>query len=160
MFQRDADNRKEVLSLIEKQLAIVRAENQAGITLPETSFEDMVNPVFGTVEETLKYMAGKINEAGFKHPIFERVKKSKDGKNPQGLNSEIAAMVQTFRKKGYFKSDYDYKEIFKAFGKYTENEAGKDYDEVSFKHDRNYKKYLKELQDIEITDFSTPKKIV
>ena len=158
MFQRDEDNRQAVLNLIEKQLF----EKRAATALTETIFTDMVNPVFGTVEKTLKYMADQTEEAGFKHAIFERVKKTKGEKNPPGLNDEIAAMVKVFRGKGYFKKDYTFEEIFKAFGKYSHNEAGntKTYNEGYFRDKNYYKTCLKQLQAIEIKNFSQTNKPV
>lgn len=59
-------------------------------------------------------------------------------------------MVNVFQDKGYFKREFTFKDIFKSFGIYTKNQAGKDYDYSFFVQDYNYKKYLEDLQSLEI----------
>lgn len=98
----------------------------------DSLFLEMVNPVCGTVENTLDYIESKIIEANLPHNIFKTIEKTKKGNNQTGLNAEIAAMVHMFQNKGYFKSGFTFKDLFRSFGQYTNNQAGKDYDFVFF----------------------------
>ncbi|MDQ2862503.1 MAG: hypothetical protein M3R50_02425 [Bacteroidota bacterium] len=162
MFGLDLQNRKIVLELLEKRLVtngkgendkngLCPIEPDPAINQPrEISFLDMVNPTNGSIENTLSYIETKIIEANFPHNIFHTIKKTKKGINQAGLNSEIAAMVNVFQVKGYFKKGFTFKEIYKSFGIYTKNKSGKDYDYSFFVEDYNFKKYLQNLKSLEI----------
>ncbi|HEY0297590.1 MAG TPA: hypothetical protein VGB84_00080 [Arachidicoccus sp.] len=155
MYEKDKKNRQEVLRIMENT---VSASGNKHDNKPErviTSFVQMVNPVFDTVEKTLEYMQSKIIEAKFPHNIFRTIEKTKKGNNQTGLNSEIEAMVYFFQQKGYFKNEFTFKDVFTAFGEYTDNAAGKDYDYDFFVHYFRFEKYAKLLQSIEIRDFSS-----
>ncbi|WP_162923488.1 hypothetical protein [Arachidicoccus soli] len=153
IFQKDLDNRSIVLQLLE--CLINSSNNKVNDTeLSSHLFLEMVNPVFNTTKNTLEYIESKILEAKFPHNIFRSIEKNKKGGNPTGLNAEIAAMVFLFQEKGYFKPTFTFKEVFKAFGNYTENQAGKDYDYSFFSGEYHFKKNLDLLIAIDIQDFS------
>ena len=160
MFALDVHNRKVLLDLLEKRMEEIKRQNEGELPsiepeptnhkTAEISFLDMLNPSNGSIENTLEYIESKIIEAGFPHNIFHTIEKSKKGANKTGLNSEIAAMVNVFQDNGYFKREFTFKDIFKSFGIYTKNQAGKDYDYSFFDQDYNFKKYLANLKSIEI----------
>ena len=114
----------------------------------------MIIPINGSIENTLNYIESKIIEARFPHNIFHTINKTKKGANQTGLNSEIAAMVNIFQDNGYFKQEFTFKDIFKSFGIYTKNQAGKDYDYSFFVQDYNFKKYLENLKSVEIDNLN------
>lgn len=150
MYEKDKKNRQDVLRIMENALSalIKHSDNKTEIYIH--SLLQMINPVFDTVEKTSEYMQSKIVEAGFPHNIFLSQSKDGKGRNQVGLNSEIAAMIYLFQEKGYFKPDFTFKEIFKAFGIYSGNSSGKDYDYSHFKEDYGFEKYLKLLQSVDI----------
>jgi len=167
MFALDVNNRKTVLRLLEERMVEMKKseENERDLSLIETepanhepveiSFLDMIIPINGSKENTLSYIESKIIEARFPHNIFHTIRKTKKGANQTGLNSEIAAMVNVFQDNGYFKREFTFKDIFKSFGIYTKNQAGKDYDYSFFVQDYNFKKYLKYLKSIEIDNVNS-----
>jgi hypothetical protein len=168
MFALDMKNRKSVMELLEKRIGINEKgkENQNELFAIEPDFEnnqteaisflEMLNPTNGSTENTLSYIESKIIEANFPHNIFHTIKKTKRGANPKGLNAEIAAMVIVFEDNGYFKRECTFKDIFKSFGVYTKNQAGKDYDYSFFVQDYNFKIYLENLKSIEIDTLNFP----
>ncbi len=167
MYQKDQQNRQAILNEIDK-LVELSDTNKAEAASLETSsaidkeskkqpcFLDMLIPVNGSIENTLGYIESKIIEARFPHNIFHTISKTKKGANQTGLNSEIAAMVNVFQDNGYFKREFTFKDIFKSFGIYTKNQAGKDYDYSFFVQDYNFKKYLENLKSIEIDTVNLP----
>lgn len=166
MFVLDLHNRKVVLDLLEKRIEEIKKEHERELPSiePESanhkpadiSFLDMVTPINGSIENTLSYIESKIIEARFPHNIFHTINKTKKGANQTGLNSEIAAMVNVFQDNGYFKREFTFKDIFKSFGIYTNNQAGKDYDYSFFVEDHNFEKYLEKLKSIEIDTINLP----
>jgi hypothetical protein len=164
MFVLDLQNRKTVLELPEKRLVANEKgeENKNGLSPiepdpvnhqpEEISFLEMLTPITGSIENTLRYIESKIIEARFPHNIFHTIKKTKKGANQTGLNSEIAAMVNVFQDKGYFKKEFTFKEMYKSFGIYTKNKSGKDYDYSFFIDDYNFKKYVEYLETLDITN--------
>jgi len=165
MFALDLHNRKTVMELLEKRLVEKSEENKNDLSSIESeptnhepeeiSFLEMLIPVNGSKENTLSYIESKIIEARFPHNIFHTIKKTKKGANQTGLNSEIAAMVNVFQDKGYFKKEFTFKEIYKSFGIYTKNKSGKDYDYSFFVEDYHFKKYLEYLEPLEITNINS-----
>ena len=158
MYQKDQENREAILKEINKLMelsGINKNETASAIDQEPTKqsgFLDMIIPLNGSIENTLNYIESKIIEARFPHNIFHTISKSKKGANKTGLNSEIAAMVNVFQDKGYFKREFTFKDIFKSFGIHTKNQAGKDYDYSFFVQDYNYKKYLEDLKSLEINN--------
>jgi hypothetical protein len=149
MYQKDRENREAILKDINKLIKsldinkneTVSMETFAAIDhepIVQAGFLDMIIPVNGSIENALSYIESKIIEAKFPHNIFHTIEKSKKGANKTGLNSEIAAMVNVFQDNGYFKREFTFKDIFKSFGIYTKNQAGKDYDYSFFIQDYNY----------------------
>lgn len=161
MYQKDRENREAILKEINKLMelsginknTIVSAIDQE--PTKQAGFLDMIIPLNGSIDKTLNYIESKIIEARFPHNIFHTISKSKKGANKTGLNSEIAAMVNVFQDKGYFKREFTFKDIFKSFGIYTKNQAGKDYDYSFFVQDYNYKKYLEDLKSVEINNMNS-----
>lgn len=159
MYQKDEENRKAFLEAITGRINIaaptIEMQNIHAVSektfsgLPVT-FLDMLHPLNGDAENTLAYIQYKIREAQFPHNIFIQLAKDRKGRNPIGVNSEIAAMIDCFRKKGYFKPDFTFKDIFKAFGIYSKNSAGKEYDFTFFEDDYRYERYTEMLRSIEI----------
>ncbi len=164
MFALDLHNRKIVMELLEKRVVEKSEENKKDLSSIESepanhepeeiSFLEMLIPVNGSKENTLSYIESKIIEARFPHNIFHTIKKTKKGANQTGLNSEIAAMVNVFQEKGYFKKEFTFKEIYKSFGIYTKNKSGKDYDYSFFVEEYHFKKYLEYLEPLEITNIN------
>jgi len=166
MYQKDQQNRQAILNEINKLLELLDT-NKAEMVSFETpstidkepkkqpGFLDMIIPINGSIENTLNYIESKIIEARFPHNIFHTINKTKKGANQTGLNSEIAAMVNIFQDNGYFKQEFTFKDIFKSFGLYTKNQAGKDYDYSFFVQDYNFKKYLENLKSLEINDLNS-----
>ncbi|HEY5391027.1 MAG TPA: hypothetical protein VIJ57_02840 [Hanamia sp.] len=167
MFALDLHNRKIVMELLEKRMVEKKKSEENKNDLfaiepeitnhqpVEISFLEMLIPVNGSKENTLSYIESKIIEARFPHNIFHTIKKTKKGANQTGLNSEIAAMVNVFQDKGYFKKEFTFKEIYKSFGIYTKNKSGKDYDYSFFVEEYHFKKYLEYLEPLEITDINS-----
>jgi hypothetical protein len=158
MYQKDRENREAILKEMNKLIELSDINNNETASAidqeptKQAGFLDMIIPLNGSIENTLNYIESKIIEARFPHNIFHTISKSKKGANKTGLNSEIAAMVNVFQHKGYFKREFTFKDIFKSFGIYTKNQAGKDYDYSFFVQDYNYKKYLEDLQSLEINN--------
>lgn len=158
MYQKDRENRETILKEMNRLVelsGINKNETASAIDQEPTKqagFLDMIIPLNGSIENALNYIESKIIEARFPHNIFHTISKSKKGANKTGLNSEIAAMVNVFQDKGYFKREFTFKDIFKSFGIYTKNQAGKDYDYSFFVQDYNYKKYLEDLKSLEINN--------
>jgi hypothetical protein len=162
MFSLDLQNRKAVLELLVKRLVANEKGKYNTGELPETepepqnneapeiSFLEMLIPISGSYENTLNFIESKIIEARFPHNIFHTISKTRRGANQTGLNSEIAAMVKVFLDKGYFKKEFTFKGIYKSFGTYTKNKSGKDYDYSFFVDEYNFKKYLQNLELLEI----------
>ena len=161
MYQKDRENREAILKEINKLMelsSINKKENTSAIDKEpkkQPDFLDMIIPLNGSIKNTLNYIESKIIEARFPHNIFHTIDKSKKGANKTGLNSEIAAMVNVFQDNGYFKREFTFKDIFKSFGIYTKNQAGKDYDYSFFVQDYNYKKYLEDLNSLEINNMNS-----
>ena len=167
MYQKDQQNRQAILNEIDKliELSDTNKAETASFETPseidkepkkQPGFLEMLIPVNGSIENTLSYIESKIIEARFPHNIFHTISKTKKGANQTGLNSEIAAMVNVFQDNGYFKREFTFKDIFKSFGIYTKNQAGKDYDYSFFVQDYNFKKYLENLKSIEIATVNLP----
>ncbi|HCN83977.1 MAG TPA: hypothetical protein DIT07_10220, partial [Sphingobacteriaceae bacterium] len=161
MYQKDRENREAILKEIIKMIELLpvnKTETVSFETFPTidkelkkpAGFLDMIIPINGSIENTLNYIESKIIEARFPHNIFHSINKTKKGANQTGLNSEIAAMVNVFQDNGYFKQEFTFKDIFKSFGIYTKNQAGKDYDYSFFVQDYNFKKYLENLKSLKI----------
>jgi hypothetical protein len=161
MYQKDRENREAILKEINKMIELLdtnKTETVSFETFPtidkepkkQAGFLDMVIPVNGSIENTLNYIESKIIEARLPHNIFHTISKTKKGANQTGLNSEIAAMVNIFQDNGYFKQEFTFKDIFKSFGVYTKNQAGKDYDYSFFVQDYNFKKFLENLKSLKI----------
>ena len=167
MYQKDRQNRQAILNEIDKLVDLSDTDRAEIVSFGTPSaidkepkkqpgFLDMIIPVNGSIENTLGYIESKIIEARFPHNIFHTISKTKKGANQTGLNSEIAAMVNVFQDNGYFKREFTFKDIFKSFGIYTKNQAGKDYDYSFFVHDYNFEKYLENLKSIEIDNLNLP----
>ncbi|MDQ2863653.1 MAG: hypothetical protein M3R50_08430 [Bacteroidota bacterium] len=166
MYQKDRKNRDTILKEINKRIELL-VPNKTEIVSFETlvainkepkkqsDFLEMLNPINGSIENTLSYIESKIIEARFPYNIFHTITKTKKGANQTGLNAEIAAMVNVFQDNGYFKQEFTFKDIFKSFGVYTKNQAGKDYDYSFFVQDYNYKKYLENLKSLEINNINS-----
>ncbi len=164
MFALDLHNRKSVLDLLEKRMEEIKKQNEGelpsiepqstNIKPAEISFLEILIPINGSTGNSLSYIESKIIEANFPHNIFHTIKKTKKGTNQAGLNSEIAAMVNVFQVKGYFKKGFTFKEIYKSFGIYTKNKSGKDYDYSFFVEEYHFKKYVDYLKTLNITDIS------
>jgi len=166
IYQKDRENREAILKEINKIIELL-ADNKIETAFFEKSstidkepekqvgFLDMIIPVNGSIENTLNYIESKIIEARFPHNIFQTINKTKKGANQIGLNSEIAAMVNVFQDNGYFKHKFTFKDIFKSFGVYTKNQAGKDYDYSFFMQDYNFKKYLENLKSLKINKINS-----
>lgn len=107
MYQKDEENRKALLETVIERINIsIPLEEENIPVLPEkpsskfpVTFLDMLIPLNGDVQNTLDYLQSKIKEAQFPHNIFQRQPKDGKGRNPVGLNSEIAAMVYLFQEK-------------------------------------------------------------
>ena len=161
MYQKDRENREAILKEMNKLIELSDINNNETASAidqeptKQAGFLDMIIPLNGSIENTLNYIESKIIEARFPHNIFHTISKSKKGANKTGLNSEIAAMVNIFQDKGYFKREFTFKDIFKSFGIYTKNQAGKDYDYSFFVQDYNYKKYLEDLKSLEINNMNS-----
>ena len=161
MYQKDRENREAILKEINKLVELSGINKNTIVSAivhepkKQPDFLDMVIPLNGIIENTLNYIESKIIEARFPHNIFHTISKSKKGANKTGLNSEIAAMVNVFQDKGYFKREFTFKDIFKSFGIYTQNQAGKDYDYSFFVQDYNYKKYLEDLKSLGINKMNS-----
>ncbi len=82
---------------------------------------EILNPINGSAEETLCFIKLKISEANFEFNIFSLVERFPNGKNQYGLNGCIAAAIDFFYQLGYFKSDYNLEQIFKAYSSHTGN---------------------------------------
>jgi hypothetical protein len=167
MYQKDQQNREAILNEINKllELSDTNKAEIGSLEIPSTidkelkkqrDFLDMIIPINGSIENTLNYIESKIIEARFPHNIFHTINKTKKGANQTGLNSEIAAMVNIFQDKGYFRQEFTFKDVFKSFGIYTKNQAGKDYDYSFFVQDYNFKKYLENLKSVEIDNLNLP----
>lgn len=161
MYQKDRQSRQAILDEINKLVELPDTNKTEMVSFEILSaidnepkkqpcFLDMIIPVNGSIENTLGYIESKIIEASFPHNIFHTISKTKKGANQTGLNSEIAAMINVFQDNGYFKREFTFKDIFKSFGIYTKNQAGKSYDYSFFVQDYNFKKYLENLKSIEI----------
>ncbi len=161
MYQKDRENREAILKEMNKLMELSGInKNETVLAIDQEpkkqpGFLDMIIPLNGSIENTLSYIESKIIKARFPHNIFHTISKSKKGANKTGLNSEIAAMVNVFQDKGYFKREFTFKDIFKSFGIYTQNQAGKDYDYSFFVQDYNYKKYLEDLKSLEINNMNS-----
>ena len=161
MYRKDRQSRQAILNEINKLVEQSDAKKTEMVSFEilsaidnkpkkQLGFLDMIIPVNGSIENTLSYIESKIMEARFPHNIFHTISKTKKGANQTGLNSEIAAMVNVFQDNGYFKQEFTFKDIFKSFGVYTKNQAGKDYDYSFFVQDHNFKKYLENLKSLKI----------
>lgn len=164
MYQKDEENRKALLEAVMERinsLATVAEENDIPAASAKVSpeipvaFLDMLMPLDNDVQNTLSYIQSIIKEAQFPHNIFLHQPKDRKGRNQTGLNSEIAAMVYLFQKKGYFLPKFTFKEIFRAFGIHSGNSSGKDYDYSYFTEDYSFGKYLKLLQSANIKQLSS-----
>ncbi len=165
MFALDVHNRKALLDILEERIEKIKMQTERELSSIESestnrkpaeiSFLEMLIPRKGSIENTLSYIESKIIEAKFPHNIFHTINKTKKGANKTGLNSEIAAMVNICQDNGYFKQEFTFKDIFKSFGVYTKNQAGKDYDYSFFIEDYNFKKYLENLKPLEINNINS-----
>ena len=166
MYQKDQQNRQAILNEINKLVELSDTDKAEIVSFGTPSaidkepkkqpgFLDMIIPINGSKENTIRYIESKIIEARFPHNIFHTIRKTKKGANQTGLNSEIAAMVHVFQDNGYFKKEFTFKEIYKSFGIYTQNKSGKDYDYSFFVEDYHFKKYLEYLEALEITNINS-----
>ena len=164
MFALDVHNRKAVLDLLKKRMDEIKKQNERELPSiepqstnnkpAEISFLEMLIPINGSIENSLSYIESKIIEANLPHNIFHTIKKTKKGTNQAGLNSEIAAMVNVFQIKGYFKKGFTFKDIYKSFGMYTKNKSGKDYDYSFFVEEFHFRKCVEYLKTLNITDLN------
>jgi hypothetical protein len=169
MYSMDEENRTSFLSAVEKRIAEftpphlnfdqIRSANletkeeahQAGPAPKNILFMEVLRPMDGSPENTLKFIKDKVEEAGFEFKLFSPVNKLSNGKNPYGLNGCMAAMIDFFSKLHYFKKDYSLEEIFKAYLTYSGNSLGKLHSFLAeFRDDKSYEKHFAKLKALKI----------
>ena len=165
MYMLDEQNRSAILHAVEKRIAefqkslplIVTIDESIEIkdeTQPATKanlFLEMLKPINGSPEDTLRFILQKTEEAGFEYNIFSPVPRLDNGKNPYGLNGCMAAMIDHFYQFHYFKKEYDLEQIFKAYLQYSGNNIGKLKTFISeFRHDNSFIKHTEKLKALKI----------
>ena len=162
MYALDQQNRTALLEALEKRIAGLNESadekkeelkwvEPAAIKEASLSFIEILNPMNGSAEETLRFIMQKTTEANFDFDIFSRLDRLPNGKNPYGLNGCIAAAIDFFYQLGYFKKDYGLEQIFKAYSFYTGNTIGKLKVFISeFRHDKSYTRHTAKLKALKI----------
>lgn len=144
LFEKDNYNRQACIKHIRR---LINSKTKTNLDLigedalvVEISFADMLLTEDKAL--ILSEMEQEIISIGFPRNPFHPVAKNKKGANQYGLNAQMAAIVFHYQQQGYFKSEFTFKEIYKAFGKMGGNESGKDYNLDYFKQDFLFDKYL------------------
>src|SRR3989337_956092 len=121
-------------------------EEVTSTTAASLSFPEMLKPLNNSSQETLEFIVDKLHEADLEFPLFTRIPKLPNGKNPYGMNGAIAAMIDYFYQQGYFKKDHSLEEIFYAYSSYTGNHIAKLKPFLSeFRQDKSYLKNFAKL---------------
>jgi hypothetical protein len=166
MYLLDDENRTVILRAIEKRIAefpktvvINQAAEESLDEIPGTSrttlFLEVLRPMNGSPEETLKFMMRKTEEAGFEFNIFFPVPRLDNGKNPYGLNGSMGGMIEFFYQLNYFKKEYSFEEILKAYLQYSGNSIGKLKTFLSeFRQDKSFIKYTDKLKALKVERLS------
>jgi hypothetical protein len=124
----DEQNRREFLGAVEKRIAVLinplqptagiqpadaleTATESQTIHPPVPVFLEMLRPMDGDPESTLRFIEAKTEEAGFTFKLFTPVAQLANGKNPYGFNGTAAAMIDCFYQHQYFKKECSLEQI-------------------------------------------------
>ena len=166
MYLLDEQNRTVIQRAIEKRISEFPKITVINQTIEElleeipgtshiTLFLEVLRPMHGSPEETLQFMMRKTKEAGFEFNIFSGVPRLDNGKNPYGLNGCMGAMIEFFYQLNYFKKEYSFEEILKAYLQYSGNNIGKLKTFISeFRQDKSFMKYTDKLKALKIERLS------
>ena len=168
MFSLDRQNRQAFLLAVEKRMseltqAVPKAElsspvpfsDEAAATMPATSeinFLDVLRPIDGSQENTLRFIKERTDEARLDFNVFTKVRLLKNGDNPYGLNGCMMAMIDHFYTLKYFKNDeFTLAEVFGAYLRYSGNKIGKMSDYLARYHsDKYYKNNIEKFKGLKI----------
>ena len=160
MYALDQENRATIKeALARKHASFESTEVDGDIKTKEISitekkivrFPDTLRPLKTDPSETLDFIIAKVEEANFDFPLFNRIEKLPNGKNPYGLNGAIAAMIDLFYQLNYFKKEYQLEDIFKAYSAFTGNHIAKLKNFISeFRQDNSYLKHFDKLKQLKI----------
>jgi len=162
MYSLDEQNRSAFLKAVEKGIAEGLAslgkplpspiEDSAGPEeISPLDFFQLVRPMNGSPEETIRFITNKTQQAGYKFSPFTPVKRLANGKNPYGFNGAAAAMIYHFQQLGYIDKEYVFVDVFKAYLKYSQNTVGKlSTFLANYREDNQFRKYLSNLKELEI----------
>ena len=164
MYSLDEQNRSAFLSAVEKGIAggvsssstdpvPPPVDNSAGPEeISPLDFLQLVRPMNGSPEETLRFILAQTENAGFRFSLFTPVERLPNGKNPYGFNGAMAAMIEHFRQLNYLDKECSFDKIFKAYLKYSGNNVGKLHTFLgNYRNDQNFRKYLSNLKDLKIS---------
>ena len=169
MYILDEQNRTSILNAVEKRInefprpsLHAGANEQPPISESETKpasntvlFLEVLRPMNGSAEETLRFIIRKTEEAGFEYKLFSRIPRLENKKNPYGLNGCMAAMIDFFYQHNYFKQEYNLDEIFNAYLQYSGNTIGKLKTFISeFRYDNSFIKHSEKLKKLKINRLS------
>lgn len=160
MYALDQENRitiKEALvrkqaSFATEEVEVYRETKEISTTENKTAtFLDTLRPLKTNPKETLDFIIDKVAEANFEYPLFSRIEKLSNGKNPYGLNGAIAALIDFFFQLNYFKKEYELEDLFKAYSAFTGNFIAKLKTFTSeFRQDNSYLKHFDKLKQLKI----------
>ncbi len=179
MYDLDEQNRNMILSAIVQRITEINASSspahpmhaykaftslitsgQAPAPIPgpdqsirpqQISFLQMLKPLNGNSETTLQFIKDKIQEAGITFSLFSPVTRIATGKNPYGFNDCMGAVIDFFFQGDYFKKEYSFNDIFRAYLEYSGNSIGKLNTFLSeFRQDKGYKKNFSKLKALKI----------
>ena len=168
MYRLDQENRVKILerlqeagNLLHKQvialdklITVVEDALTKPLTAekePPATFLDLLRPLKRSRMATLKFIQECLAAAEFSFDLFAPVQKVGNGKNPQGLNGQIAAMIDFFFQHNYFVSGVDERQIFTAYFQFSGNRIAKlGHYYAQFRADATYIRYFSKLKELKI----------
>ena len=164
IYTLDQQNRKLILKAVESRIAalspappIMSLSHSAGnppataAPQPSISFLNLVRPMNGSSDETIKFIIDQVKQAGIPFALFSKVARLRNGKNRYGLNGAMAAMVRFFYDRNYFNRDYEFVDVFTSYLLFSGNSIGKLQTFLeNYQEDSHFQKYLENLKDLKI----------
>lgn len=165
MYSLDEQNRKDILGAVEKGIAALSPSPSSPYPVPPAihppvepeshgpiSFLNMVRPMNGSTEETLRFIAEQVDKVGIRFDLFTPVELIYKNKNPYGLNGAMVASIRYFFERGFFNKEYSFAEVFKSYLVYSGNKVGKLPTFLeNYQEDSHFQKYFDKFKDLKIS---------
>lgn len=169
MYRLDRENRTILLQKLQEAAALLVKKGNANEQKTATSVEilskssmveeaksvpflHLLKPLKQNSSSTLVFIQESLAAAEFTFDLFSPVEKTSSGKNPQGLNGQIAAMIHFFFQHNYFIAGVSDRQIFTEYFLFSGNRIPKlGHYYAQFRTDPTYIKYTNKLKALKIS---------